>query len=144
MQVDESFALHSANRNIKLDRITGPDDLQQSQTFNAETHLIKELSEENVVVSFSLNEGPSGNEASQLSTDSFCEQVYQELQQQLEDDPGKIAGHRVHPTKPTHTVEEILDRRPSPKKSSGDPRRQVTKKPTAKPAPKRGDGLSHY
>ena len=93
MQVDESFALHSANRNIKLDRITGPDDLQQSQTFNAETHLIKELSEENVVVPFSLNEGPSGNEASQLSTDSFCEQVYQELQQQLEDDPGKIAGH---------------------------------------------------
>ena len=46
MQVDESFALHSANRNIKLDCITGPDDLQQSQTYNAETHQIKELPEE--------------------------------------------------------------------------------------------------
>ena len=36
------------------------------------------------------------------------------------------------------------DRKPAPKKSSSDPRRQSAKKPTAKPAPKRGDGLSHH
>ena len=145
MQVDEGFALHPASKNIKLDRITCSDELQQPQTFNAETHLITELSEENVVVPFSLNEGPSGNEVSQLSTDSvFCEQVYQELQQQFEGDREKIAGHQVHPIKSTHTVEEIHDMKPSPRKSSSDLRRKVTKKPAAKPAPKRGDGLSHH
>ena len=144
MQVDESFALRSANRNIKHDCTACPNDLQQSQTCNAETRQIKELPEEKVVVPFSLNECPSGNEASQPSTDSFCEQVYQDLQQQLEDDPPKKAGHRAHSTKSKHTVEEITDRKPTPKKSSSDPRRQSTKKPTAKPAPKRGDGLSHH
>ena len=76
----------------------------QPQTFNAETHLITELSEENVVVPFSLNEGP---------TDSvFCEQENQELQQQFEGDREKIAGHQVHPIKSTHTVEEIHETLP--------------------------------
>ena len=144
MQVDESFALRSSNRNIKHDCTVCPNDLQQSQTCNAEAHQIKELPEEKVVVPFSLNECPSGNEASQPSTDSFCEQVYQDLQQQLEDDPQKKAGLRAHSTESKHTVEEITDRKPTPKKSSSDPRRQSTKKPTAKPAPKRGDGLSHH
>ena len=89
MQVDESSALRSANRNIKQDCTACPKGLQQSQTCNTETHQTKELPEEKVIVPFSLNECPSGNEASQLSTDSFCEQVYQDLQQQLEDDPKK-------------------------------------------------------
>ena len=89
MQVDESFALRSSDRNTKHDCTACPNDLQQSQACNAEVHQIKELPEEKVVVPFSLNECPSGNEASQPSTDSFCEQVYQDLQQQLEDDPQK-------------------------------------------------------
>ena len=50
----------------------------------------KEHPEEKVIVPF--NECPSGNEASQLSTDSFCEQVYLDLQQQLEDDPKEKVG----------------------------------------------------
>ena len=144
MQVDESSALLFANRNIKQDCTACPKGLQQSQTCNTETHQTKELPEEKVIVPFSLNECPSGNEASQLSTDSFCEQVYQDLQQQLEDNPKKKAGHRALSTKSKHTVEATTDRKPAPKKSSSDPRRQSAKKPTAKPAPKRGDGLSHH
>ena len=144
MQVDESSALLFANRNIKQDCTACPKGLQQSQTCNTETHQTKELPEEKVIVPFSLNECPSGNEASQLSTDSFCEQVYQDLQQQLEDNPKKKAGHQALSTKSKHTVEATTDRKPAPKKSYSDPRRQSAKKPTAKPAPKRGDGLSHH
>ena len=144
MQVDEGSALRFANGNIKQDCTACPKGLQQSQACNTETHQTKELPEEKVIVPFSLNECPSGNEASQLSTDSFCEQVYQDLQQQLEDDPKKKAGPRALSTKSKHTVEATTDRKPAPKKSSSDLRRQSAKKPTAKPAPKRGDGLSHH
>ena len=145
MQVDESFALRASDRYTKQECTVGPNDMQGSQTCDAEVHQINELPEEKAVVPFSLNECPSGNEASQPSTDSFCEQVYQDLQQQLEDDPQKKkVGHQARLTESKHTVEVITDRKPTPKKSSSDPRRQPTKKPTAKPAPKRGDGLSHH
>ena len=102
MQVDESFALRSSNRNIKHDCTACPNDLQQSQTCNAEAHQIKELPEEKIVVPFSLNECPSGNEASQPSTDSFCEQVYQDLQQQLEDDHKKKQA--IGPIQPSQNI----------------------------------------
>ena len=97
MQVDESSALSIANGSMKQVCTVCPSGLQQSQTCNAEMSQVKEHSEEKVVVPF--NECPSGNEASQLSTDSFCEQVYLDLQQQLEDDPkGKQAIGRLRPS----------------------------------------------
>ena len=142
MQVDESSALSSANGNIKQVCTVCPNGLQQSQTGNTETRQAKEHPEEKVIVPF--NECPSGNEASQHSTDSFCEQVYLDLQQQLEDDPKEKVGHRAPSTKSKHSVEVTTDRKPTPKKSAGDLRRQSAKKPTPKPAPKRGDGLSHH
>ena len=144
MQVDESSALRLANGSIKQDCTVCPNGLQQSQTCNTETHQTKEHPEEKIIVPFSLNECPSGNEASQLSTDSFCEQVYLDLQQQLEDDPKEKVGHRALSTKSKHSVEATTDRKPTPKKSSSDLRRQLAKKPTPKPAPRRGDGLSHH
>ena len=144
MQVDESSALRLANGSIKQDCTACPNGLQQSQTCNTESHQAREHPEEKVIVPFSLNECPSGNEASQLSTVSFCEQVYLDLQQQLEDDPKKKVGHRALSTKSKHSVEATTDRKPTPKKSSSDLRRQSAKKPTPKPAPKRGDGLSHH
>ena len=142
MQVDESSALSFANGSIKQVCTVCPNGLQQSQTCNTETRQAKEHPEEKVIVPF--NECPSGNEASQLSTDSFCEQVYLDLQQQLEDDPKEKVGHRAPSTKSKHSVEVTTDRKPTPKKSAGDLRRQSAKKPTPKPAPKRGDGLSHH
>ena len=141
MQVDESSALRLANGSTKQVCTVCPNGLQQSQTCNTETRQAKEHPEEKVIVPF--KECPSGNEASQLSTDSFCEQVYLDLQQQLEDDPKEKVGHRASSTKSKHSVEVTTDRKPTPKKSSSDLRRQSAKKPTPKPAPKRGDGLSH-
>ena len=143
MQVDESSALRFAHRNVKQDCTDYPKGVQQSQSYSTEIRQAKELPEEKVIVPFSFKDCTSDNDASQLSTDSFCEQVYQDLQQQLEDDPKKETGHSAFSTESKHTVEVITDRKPAPKKSSSDPRRQPVKKPAAKPAPKRGDGLSH-
>ena len=141
MQVDESSVLNIANGSVKQVCTVCPSGLQQSQTCNTEMSQVKEHSEEKIIVPF--NECSSGNEASQLSTDSFCEQVYLDLQQQLEDDPKGKVGHRTPSTKSKHSAEVITDRKPTPKKSAGDLRRLLAKKPTPKPAPKRGDGLSH-
>ena len=142
MQVDESSALSFANGSIKQACTVCPNGLLQSQTCNTETRQAKEHPEEKVIVPF--NECPSRNQASQPSTDSFCEQVYLDLQQQLEDDPKEKVGHRAPSTKSKHSVEVTTDSKPTPKKSAGDLRRQSAKKLTPKPAPKRGDGLSHH
>ena len=143
MQVDESSALRFAHRDVKQDCADYPKGVQQFQSYSTESRQAKELPEEKVIVPLSFKDCTSDNEASQLSTDSFCEQVYQDLQQQLEDDPKKETGHSALSTESKHTVEVITDRKPATKKSSSDPRRQPVKKPAAKPTPKRGDGLSH-
>ena len=139
MQVDEGSALRFAHREVKQDGAKHPKGVQQSQSYSTESRQAKEL----LIVPFSFKDSTSDNEASQLSTDSFCEQVYQDLQQQLEDDPKKEAGHSALLTESKHTVEVITDRKPSTKKSASDTRQQPVKKPAAKPTPKRGDGLSH-
>ena len=114
MQVDESSVLNIANGSVKQVCTVCPSGLQQSQTSNTEISQVKEHSEEKIIVPF--NECSSGNEASQLSTDSFCEQVYLDLQQQLEDDPKGKVGHRTPPTKSKQAAEVITDRKPTPKK----------------------------
>ena len=143
MQVDESATLRFAHRNVKQDCADYSEGMQQSHSCSTEIHQAKELLEEKVIVPFSLKDCTSDNDASQLSTDSFCEQVYPDLRQQLEDDPKKETGHCAFSTESKHAVEVITDRKPAPKKSSSDLRRQPVKKPAAKPTPKRGDGLSH-
>ena len=143
MQVDESSASRFAHRDVKQDCADYPKGVQQSQSYSTESRQAKELPEEKVIVPFSFKDCTSDNEASQLSTDSFCEQVYQDLQQQLEDDPKKETGHSALLTESKHTVEVITDRKPATEKSSSDLRQQPVKKPAAKPTPKRGDGLSH-
>ena len=133
MQVDEGSALRFAHREVKQDGAKHPKGVQQSQSYSTESRQAKELPEEKVIVPFSFKDSTSDNEASQLSTDSFCEQVYQDLQQQLEDDPKKEAGHSALLTESKHTVEVITDRKPSTKKSASDTRQQPVKKPAAKP-----------
>ena len=128
---------------VKQDGAKHPKGVQQSQSYAIESRQAKELPEEKVIVPFSLKDSTSDNEASQLSTDSFCEQVYQDLQQQLEDDPKKETGHSALLTESKHTVEVITNIKPSTQKSTSDMRQQPVKKPAAKPTPKRGDGLSH-
>ena len=143
MQVDEGSALRFAHSEVKQDGAEYPKGVQQSQSYSTESRQPKELPEEKVIVPFSFKDSTSDNEASQLSTDSFCEQVYQDLQQQLEDDPKKETGHSALLTQSKHTVEVITDRKPSTKKSTSDTRQQPVKKPATKSTPKRGDGLSH-
>ena len=145
MQVDESVGLHAAGEDARLDLITNFDDLQQSPTSNTGASLKSEPPKENAIIPVSLEEGPSGNEASQRSSDSvFCEQVYQELRQQFEGAQTKERERQLHPTKRPGTVDEIPEKKPSPKKKSGDSRQKLPRKPVARAAPKRGDGLSHY
>ena len=143
MQVDESSASCFAHRDAKQDCADYPKGEQQFQSNSTESRQAKELPEEKVIVPFSFKDCTSDNEASQLSTDSFCEQVYQDLQQQLEDDPKKETGHSDLLIESKHTVDVITERKPATKKSSSDLRQQPVKKSAAKPTPKRGDGLSH-
>ena len=117
MQVDESSASRFAHRDVKQDCADYPKGVQQSQSYSTESRQAKELPEEKVIVPFSFKDCTSDNEASQLSTDSFCEQVYQDLQQQLEDDPKKETGHSALLTESKHTVEVITDKKPATKKT---------------------------
>ena len=90
MQVDESSDLHAAGRDAKFDRPTNTDNSQRSPKFNTRVARGSEPPQENAVVLVSPEEDPSGKGASQRSSDSmFCERVYQELQQQLEDAQAK-------------------------------------------------------
>ena len=86
MQVDESDDLHAAGKDAKVDVPTNFDNSQQSPNSNTKVSFGPEPPKENAIIPVSPEDGPPGKGASQCSSDSmFCEQVYQELQQQLED-----------------------------------------------------------
>ena len=90
MQVDESNDLHTAGKDAKFDRPTTTDNSQRSPKFDTRIARGSEPPQDNAVILVSPEEDPSGKGASQCSSDSmFCERVYQELQQQLEDAQAK-------------------------------------------------------
>ena len=144
MQVDESDGLHAAGKDAKFDLITNLDNLQQSPNSNAGASFRSEPPKENAIIPVSPEEGPPRNEASQRFSDSvFCEQVYQELQQQFEDAQAKERERQIHPPKRPGTADEIPETKTPPKKKSGDSRQKLPRKPVPRATPKRGDGLSH-
>ena len=144
MQVDESDGLHAAGKDAKVDLLTNLDYLQQSPNSNTGASFRSEPPKENAIIPVSPEEGPPGNEASQRSSDSaFCEQVYQELQQQFEDAQAKERERQIYPPKRSGTADEIPETKTPPKKKSSDSRQKLPRKPVPRAAPKRGDGLSH-
>ena len=144
MQVDESNDLHAAGRDAKFDRPTNFDNSQQSPKPNTRVARGSELPEENAIILVSPEEDPSGKGASQCSSDSvFCERVYQELQQQLEDAQAKEKECQAYSPKRSDTAKEISETKMPSKKKSSDSRQKLPRKPVPRTAPKRGDGLSH-
>ena len=144
MQVDESNDLHAAGRDAKFDRPTNTDNSQRSPKFKTRIARGSEPPQENAVILVSPEEDPSGKGASQCSSDSvFCERVYQELQQQLEDAQAKEKGCQDYSPKRSDTTKEISETKMPSQKKSSDSRQKLPRKPVPKTAPKRGDGLSH-
>ena len=133
MQVDESNDLHAAGRDAKFDRPTNTDNSQRSPKFNTRVARGSEPPKENAIILVSPEEDPSGKGASQCSSDSvFCERVYQELQQQLEDAQAKEKECQAYSPKRSDTTKEISETKMPSKKKSSDSRQKLPRKPVPK------------
>ena len=143
MQVDESVRLHATDQDASTVPTTNLESSHQSLTSNIGASIKPEPAKEDAIIPASVEEGPSGNEASQRSADSvLCEQVYQDLQQQFDDAKTKELEHQVHLSKRSSTVDEVLEKKTPPGKKPGESRQKLPRKPVSKAAPKRGDGLA--
>ena len=144
MQVDESGGSHAADKDASTVFTCNLENLHRSLTTNTGASLKPESLKEDAIIPASLEEGPSGNEASQRSSYSaLVEQVYQDLQQQLDDAKAKVPECKVHLSKRPNASEEVLAKKSPPGKKPGESRQKLPRKPASKAAPKRGDGLSH-
>ena len=145
MQVDDGTVVLGLDLDAGADTATKPHNLHQPPAIpTAEAPGKSEPSNERVIIPASLEESPPKIDASQQSSNSMLlEQIYQDLQKQLDEDNAKDHEVQIHSSKKFNVTEKVLEKKTISLTKTCVSRQKPVRKSAPKAAPRRGDGLSH-